>query len=257
MLRRLWMRPRATLLVLAAAVAAAGCQPQVSIDRSRTSVALPPTQEVEIALVADEQGHAITPDAVVGKQVFDDNCAVCHGMTGKGNGPIAPTLVEPQHDVLAALVGLFGVTVHRPNVPSAPADFTNRDLESVITPAIMFQTVTQGRAYTAMPAFGPQASFGANQAQPLTNAQRWDANVYEMMFRTSPRRSAPRKGSTRRSARCATGRMATARALGAPRWGRRSGPGRTGRDRESSPTSTTWCSGTGRTSRTRSTTATG
>ncbi len=186
MLRGLWVRPRATLLVLAAAVAAAGCQPQVSVERTRTSVALPPTQEVEIALVADEQGHPITPDAVHGKQVFDANCAVCHGMSGKGNGPMAPTLVEPQHDVLAALVGLFGITVHRPNLPSSPADFTNRDLESVITPAIMYQTVTQGRAYTAMPAFGPQASFGANQAQQLTNAQRWDANVYEMMFRTSP-----------------------------------------------------------------------
>jgi mono/diheme cytochrome c family protein len=37
-----------------------------------------------------------------------------------------------------------------------------------------------------MPAFGPDASFGANKAQTLTNAQRWDANVYEMMFRTTP-----------------------------------------------------------------------
>jgi len=186
MLKGSWVRPRAAVLVLAAAVAVAGCQPQVSVERTRTSVALPPAQDVEIALVADEQGHPIVPDAVHGKQVFDDNCAACHGMNGRGNGAAASTLVAPQHDVLAALVGLFGVTLHRPNVPSSPADFTNRDLESVITPAIMFQTVTQGRAYTAMPGFGPEASFGANQAQQLTNAERWDANVYEMMFRTTP-----------------------------------------------------------------------
>jgi mono/diheme cytochrome c family protein len=37
-----------------------------------------------------------------------------------------------------------------------------------------------------MPAFGPEASFGANKAQDLTNAARWNANVYEMMFRTTP-----------------------------------------------------------------------
>ena len=186
MLRRLWGAPRGALLVLAAAVAAAGCQAQVRVEPTKTSVALPPAQDVEIALVADEQGRPLVPDAVRGKQVFDQNCAMCHGATGRGNGPMASTLVEPQHDVLAALLGLFGLTVHRPNVPSKPADFTNRDLESVITPAIMYQTVTQGRAYTAMPAFGPEASFGANQAQVLTNAQRWDANVYEMMFRSSP-----------------------------------------------------------------------
>jgi len=179
-------RPAAVLLVIAAAVAAAGCQPQVSVQGSKTSANLPPAQEVEIPLVTDENEQPIVPDAIKGKQVFDQNCAVCHGTDGHGNGPMAPTLVEPQHDVLAALVGLFGVTLHRPQVPSKPADFHNRDLESVITPAIMYQTVTDGRAYTAMPGFGPEASFGANQAQVLTNADRWNANVYEMMFRTTP-----------------------------------------------------------------------
>jgi len=179
-------RPAAVLLVIAAVVAMAGCQPQVSVQGSKASASLPPAQEVEIPLVTDENEQPIVPDAIKGKQVFDQNCAVCHGMDGHGNGPMAPTLVEPQHDVLAALVGVFGVTLHRPQVPSKPADFHNRDLESVITPAIMYQTVTDGRAYTAMPAFGPEGSFGANQAQVLTNADRWNANVYEMMFRTTP-----------------------------------------------------------------------
>jgi mono/diheme cytochrome c family protein len=179
-------RPAAVLLVIAAVVAAAGCQPQVRVQGTRPSAGLPPAQDVEIPLVTDENDRPIVPDAIKGKQVFGQNCAVCHGADGRGNGPMAPTLVEPQHDVLAALVGLFGVTLHRPQVPSQPADFHNRDLESVITPAIMYQTVTDGRAYTAMPGFGPEASFGANQAQVLTNAERWDANVYEMMFRTTP-----------------------------------------------------------------------
>ncbi|HYM70960.1 MAG TPA: c-type cytochrome [bacterium] len=179
-------RPAALLLVIAAAVVVAGCQPRTGLQGGRTPITLPPAQNVETPLVADENNRPIVPDAIKGKQVYEQNCAVCHGMDGHGNGPMAPTLVEPQHDVLALVVGLFGITIHRPTVPSKPADFHNRDLESVITPAIMFQTVTDGRAYTAMPAFGPEPSFGANKQQTLTNADRWDANVYEMMFRATP-----------------------------------------------------------------------
>jgi len=179
-------RPAALLLVIAAAVVVAGCQPRTGLQGVRTPINLPPAENVETPLVADENNRPIVPDAIKGRQVYEQNCAMCHGMDGHGNGPMAPTLVEPQHDVLALVVGLFGITIHRPTVPSKPADFHNRDLESVITPAIMFQTVTDGRAYTAMPAFGPEASFGANKQQTLTNAERWDANVYEMMFRTTP-----------------------------------------------------------------------
>ena len=179
-------RSAASLLVFAVAVLVAGCQPQASLRGSRVSVKLPAAQEVEIPLVADENDRPIVPDAIEGKQVFDQNCAVCHGMNGRGGGPMAKSLVAPHHDVLALLTGLLGIRLHRKGLASKPADFHNLNNESVITPAIMYQTVTDGRANTAMPSFGPEASFGANKAQTLTNAQRWDANVYEMMFRTTP-----------------------------------------------------------------------
>jgi mono/diheme cytochrome c family protein len=99
---------------------------------------------------------------------------------------MAPTLVAPDKDVLTAFLGLFGVKLHRPPLSDRPFPFSNRDIESVVTPAILYETVTLGRPHLAMPAFGPEASFGANKAQTLTNKERWDANVYEMMFRTSP-----------------------------------------------------------------------
>ena len=99
---------------------------------------------------------------------------------------MAVTLKAPEVDPLTALLGLFHIELKQQPLPSRPVSFHNRDLENVITPAILFETVTEGRPHTAMPAFGPEASFGANKAQTLTNAQRWDANVYEMMFRTSP-----------------------------------------------------------------------
>ena len=187
MVRRCSRMPLApTVLVLVTSLALAGCQPSVTVTGAKVPLDLPPQQEVEIPLVADENEQPIVPNAIQGKQVFEANCAVCHGMNGDGKGPMAPTLVAPDKDVLTAFLGLFGVVLHRPPLPSKPVDFHNRDLENVITPAIMYETVTGGRPHTAMPAFGPEASFGANKFPTLTNAQRWDANAYELTFRTSP-----------------------------------------------------------------------
>ncbi len=174
------------LFVLVVAVVTAGCQPSVSVTGARADLRLPPPQEIEIPLVTDENENPIMPDAIKGKQVFDENCAVCHGTNGDGKGPMAPTLVAPDKDVLTALLSVFHMELRRPPLPSKPVDFHNRDLENVVSPSIMYETVTGGRPHTAMPAFGPAASFGANKAQTLTNAERWDANAYEMMFRTSP-----------------------------------------------------------------------
>ncbi|HKV45542.1 MAG TPA: cytochrome c [bacterium] len=183
--RSLEVRPGA-LFALIASVALAGCQPSVNVSNAAVDRRLPPPQSVEIPLVTDENEQPIVPDAVKGKQVFEANCAVCHGMSGTGNGPMSKTLVAPDIDVLTAFLGVFGITLHRTPLPSHPADFTNRDLENVISPAILFETVTEGRPHTAMPAFGAEASFGANKAQTLKNEERWDANAYEMTFRTNP-----------------------------------------------------------------------
>jgi len=194
MLVRAGNRRSAAVLILVAAFALTGCQPSVDVSRVKVDRHLPPAREVEIQLVTDEDGRAIVPDAIQGKQVFEANCAVCHGATGNGDGPMATTLKAPEIDPLTALLGLFHIEFKAQPLPSKPIDFHNRDLENVISPAILFETVTEGRPHTAMPAFGPEASFGANKAQTLTNAQRWDANVYEMMFRTNPQELSAAKG---------------------------------------------------------------
>ncbi len=186
----MWLRnPEAWLSAapaLVAVLALTACQPSVDVSRAKVERTLPPPQEVEIPLVTDENEQPIVPDAIKGKQVFESNCAVCHGMNGDGNGPMAATLKAPDKDVLTALLGLFHIELNREPLPSKPVNFHNRDLENVITPAILYETVTLGRPHTAMPAFGPEASFGANKYPTITNQQRWDANAYEMMFRTSP-----------------------------------------------------------------------
>jgi len=178
--------PAAAALVLVTALAATGCQPSVSVTGATVNRHLPPAIEVEIPLVTDENEHLIVPDAIAGRQVFEQNCSVCHGIHGDGTGPMAAGLTAPDKDVLTALLGVFGIVLHRAPLPSKPINFHNRDLENVISPAILFETVTEGRPHTAMPAFGPEASFGANKAQTISNADRWDANAYEMTFRTSP-----------------------------------------------------------------------
>jgi mono/diheme cytochrome c family protein len=174
------------VMTLGAALVLTGCQPAVDVSRAKVDRALPPAREVEIPLVADEDERPIVPDAIKGKQVFAANCAVCHGANGDGKGPMAATLKAPEKDILTALLGVFHIELKQEPLPSKPVDFHNRDLENVISPTILYETVTLGRPHTAMPAFGPEASFGANQAQTLSNQERWDANVYEMMFRTTP-----------------------------------------------------------------------
>jgi mono/diheme cytochrome c family protein len=177
---------RGAVLAAAAGLALTACQPAVDVSNLKVDRSLPSAVDVEIPLVANEDEQPIMPDAVHGKQVFDANCSVCHGANGDGKGPMAPTLKAPDVDVLTALLGVFHIELNRPPLASQPVNFHNRDLENVISPAIMYETVTLGRPHTAMPAFGPEASFGANKAQTISNQDRWDANAYEMMFRTTP-----------------------------------------------------------------------
>src|SRR5437588_539112 len=107
--RRAVRSPRAPSAALLAAAAAAlaltGCQPAVDVSNAKVARRLPPAVETEIPLVTDEDERPIVPDAIKGKQVFDQNCAVCHGPTGEGNGPMAATLVAPDKDVLTAPLG--------------------------------------------------------------------------------------------------------------------------------------------------------
>ena len=48
------------------------------------------------------------PDAHEGKALFDENCAVCHGTSGRGDGPWAEGMTPPVADLTALSVkGVF------------------------------------------------------------------------------------------------------------------------------------------------------
>ena len=93
------------------------------------------------------------PTLQSGKTVYLENCAQCHGETGKGDGP-SRTTMNPKKPV--------------------PANFTESDLMGGLSPFKVFNTTTFGIEGTAM------ASFAA-----LSEEQRWQVAFYVFALRFS------------------------------------------------------------------------
>jgi len=93
------------------------------------------------------------PSLASGKKVYDDNCAQCHGATGKGDGP--------------------GRNSMNPKTP-LPANFTDPERIGGLSPFKVFNTTSFGIEGTAM------ASFAA-----LSEEQRWQAAFYVFSLRFS------------------------------------------------------------------------
>jgi high-affinity iron transporter len=93
------------------------------------------------------------PDFERAKTIYNENCAQCHGETGRGDGP--------------------GIDSMQPKEPK-PANFTDPDLINNLSPFKVFNTTTFGIQGTAM------ASFSA-----LNEEQRWDVAFYVFSLRVS------------------------------------------------------------------------
>jgi mono/diheme cytochrome c family protein len=61
-------------------------------------------------------------DAAAGKPVFQANCSSCHGMTGKGDGPVGAALTPPPRDFSK---GDFKYDTDGDGKPGADADLKN------------------------------------------------------------------------------------------------------------------------------------
>lgn len=93
------------------------------------------------------------PSLASGRKIYLENCATCHGESGRGDGPSRAEMT--------------------PKNP-APANFTDPDRMASLTPFKAFNTATFGIEGTAM------ASFAA-----LTEAQRWQVAFYIFSLRFS------------------------------------------------------------------------
>jgi mono/diheme cytochrome c family protein len=67
--------------------------------------------------VADAAG-----DAAAGKTLFEQNCASCHGTTGKGDGPVGAALNPPPRDFSK---GDFKFDTDQDGTPGTDADLLN------------------------------------------------------------------------------------------------------------------------------------
>jgi cytochrome c oxidase cbb3-type subunit 3 len=65
---------------------------QVSGDMPQWGLAIPQTQIRSLLTYVrylHSSKHPVSGDPEMGKRVYDDNCTICHGADGKGNGTIA------------------------------------------------------------------------------------------------------------------------------------------------------------------------
>jgi high-affinity iron transporter len=94
------------------------------------------------------------PSLAGGKAIYLENCAQCHGETGKGDGPSRTTM--------------------NPKTP-VPANFTDADFMAGLSPFKAYNAISFGVENTAM------ASFAA-----LSEEQRWQVAFYVLSLRFSP-----------------------------------------------------------------------
>jgi high-affinity iron transporter len=93
------------------------------------------------------------PSLKSGKAVFGENCAQCHGETGKGDGPSRATLNPPRPE---------------------PTDFTSPDVMVTLSPFRIFNVASFGVEGTAMPDFSA-----------LPETERWQVAFYVGSLRFS------------------------------------------------------------------------
>jgi high-affinity iron transporter len=99
-------------------------------------------------------------DYAAGKQLYESNCASCHGPRAMGDGPLAATL--------------------NPKPPAIGSASTMAD----VAPAMVFRKISVGVMGTAMVGFSPK----------LTAEQRWDIVMYLGSLRSTPQQVAEGEG---------------------------------------------------------------
>ena len=97
----------------------------------------------------DEQ-PAREPSYAGGERIYQASCAMCHGVSGRGDGELA--------------------RAQRLDPP--PANLADTALLAGVTPLELYRKITHGVPGTAMPAFGAS----------LNREQRWDVVAYALTF---------------------------------------------------------------------------
>jgi len=116
-------------------------------------------------LVAVIWKNNITSQALEnGKQLYETNCAACHGEQGGGDGVFAAELAGPASGEHSGM--------SQGEMTQQPADFTNPDNMLSASPAHLQGKIIRGGMGTGMPYWGPI----------FTEVQTWDLVAYLWSF---------------------------------------------------------------------------
>ena len=99
--------------------------------------------------VSLDERPAREPSLEAGAGLYRQNCASCHGVSGRGDGPAVANITPP------------------------PANFTDSTLLAATTPLDLYRKITMGVPGTVMPSFEHQ----------LSREQRWDLVAHLVAFR--------------------------------------------------------------------------
>ena len=115
-------------------------------------------------LVALTWQASTTPERLTaGQQLYAQNCAACHGETGKGDGVIAPSLKKAVTPPSGAMPGMT-MSGHE---TVAPINFTDAKNMLGASDAILAGKIVRGGMGTGMPYWGP--IFTSEQIQSLVD----------------------------------------------------------------------------------------
>ncbi len=103
-----------------------------------------------------ETSPSRNPNLQEGKELYQKNCAICHGIKGDGNGPSAATL-NPK-----------------------PANFLDQERMAARSSFQIYNTILLGIPKTAMPTF-----------EKLSNQEIWDLVFYVLSFSQTSSQNAP------------------------------------------------------------------
>ncbi|RMF76825.1 MAG: hypothetical protein D6737_19430 [Chloroflexi bacterium] len=158
----LYRKPRFCLL-LAVMLLASACGANLAGEPEVVATLRPPSQE-EIAAATDvalqsgegeDIGYPLTPPSLLrGAEIFADRCAACHGIEGRGDGPLFES---------------GQLTVQ-------PPDFTDPETAHNQSPQEWFATITNGRIENFMPPWGNE----------LNEADRWAVAMYTYTLAYEP-----------------------------------------------------------------------
>jgi mono/diheme cytochrome c family protein len=114
----------------------------------------------------------VPADASLGEQVFVENCAVCHGTDGKGNGVSAPSIYPRPRDFTQ---GLFKYKTTTPGQPPSDSDLINIVTNGLpASPMPYFSDILTAEEIVAVVDYlkGFSTVFGAQSPEAMTIPER-------------------------------------------------------------------------------------